>query len=206
MFENVDFVHGWKLYFSISGVLLLAGVVAIALGGLNLGIDFQGGAQFTVANASTNLTGVTTEGGRERRARGIVEAAGVHGEHINQVVYGQIADHVIACTRTSTNSAPKANVSAPRDGSFPLTTLNSPTCSPLRASKSRPNGSHTAYRTMRLVRKRRNAASSDFAGSIPASFSLIASHALSTAEHALAVVAEPAAIGPGGRAESPRFT
>jgi preprotein translocase SecF subunit len=56
MFENVDFVGGWKLYFSISGILLIAGAVAIALGGLNLGIDFQGGAQFTVANAEGQLS------------------------------------------------------------------------------------------------------------------------------------------------------
>jgi preprotein translocase subunit SecF len=56
VFENVDFVGGWKLYFSISGILLLAGAVAIALGGLNLGIDFQGGAQFTVANAERQLS------------------------------------------------------------------------------------------------------------------------------------------------------
>jgi len=51
MFENVDFVGGWKLYFSLSGILLLASLVAIVLGGLNLGIDVQGGAQFTVTNA-----------------------------------------------------------------------------------------------------------------------------------------------------------
>jgi preprotein translocase subunit SecF len=56
VFENVDFVGGWKLYFSLSGILLLAGVVAIALGGLNFGIDFQGGAQFTVANADRQLS------------------------------------------------------------------------------------------------------------------------------------------------------
>ena len=56
VFEKVDFVGGWKLYFSISGVLLLAGAVAIALGGLNFGIDFQGGAQFTVANAERQLS------------------------------------------------------------------------------------------------------------------------------------------------------
>jgi preprotein translocase subunit SecF len=56
MFEKVDFVGGWKLYFSISGILLLAGAIAIALGGLNLGIDFQGGAQFTIANADRQLS------------------------------------------------------------------------------------------------------------------------------------------------------
>jgi preprotein translocase subunit SecF len=56
VFENVDFARGWKLYFSISGVLLFAGLVAIALGGLNMGIDFQGGSQFTVANADRQVT------------------------------------------------------------------------------------------------------------------------------------------------------
>jgi preprotein translocase SecF subunit len=56
VFENVDFVGGWKLYFSLSGILLLAGVVAIALGGLNFGIDFEGGAQFTVTDAGRQLS------------------------------------------------------------------------------------------------------------------------------------------------------
>lgn len=51
MFERVDFVGGWRLWFAISAVLLLASVAAIAFGRLNLGIDFQGGAQFTVADA-----------------------------------------------------------------------------------------------------------------------------------------------------------
>jgi preprotein translocase subunit SecF len=56
VFENVDFVGGWKLYFSLSGILLLAGAIAIALGGLNFGIDFQGGSQFTVASAGRQLS------------------------------------------------------------------------------------------------------------------------------------------------------
>jgi preprotein translocase SecF subunit len=57
VFEKVDFVGGWRLYFSISAVLLIAGAAAIVLGGLNFGIDFQGGAQFTVANAGRQLSG-----------------------------------------------------------------------------------------------------------------------------------------------------
>ncbi len=56
MFEKVDFVGGWRIWFAISGLLLLAGIVAITLGGLNLGIDFQGGAQFTVASAQRQLS------------------------------------------------------------------------------------------------------------------------------------------------------
>ena len=56
MFESVDFVGGWRLWFAISPVLLLASIAAIALGRLNLGIDFQGGAQFTVADADRQLS------------------------------------------------------------------------------------------------------------------------------------------------------
>ncbi len=50
MFSKVDFVGGWKLWFAISAVLLLAGIAAIALGTLNFGIDFEGGTKFTAAS------------------------------------------------------------------------------------------------------------------------------------------------------------
>jgi preprotein translocase subunit SecF len=56
VFEKVDFVGGWKLWFAISGVLLLASIIAIASGRLNLGIDFQGGAQFTATGVERQLS------------------------------------------------------------------------------------------------------------------------------------------------------
>ena len=55
MFDRVDFAGGWRMWFAFSAVLLLASIAAIALGRLNLGIDFQGGAQFTVANAESEF-------------------------------------------------------------------------------------------------------------------------------------------------------
>ncbi len=55
MFERVDFAGGWRLWFAFSAVLLLASITAIAFGRLNLGIDFQGGAQFTVQNAESEF-------------------------------------------------------------------------------------------------------------------------------------------------------
>ena len=42
LIENVDFVHGWKLVLLDLGRFADRGAVAILLGGLNLGIDFQG--------------------------------------------------------------------------------------------------------------------------------------------------------------------
>jgi preprotein translocase subunit SecF len=55
VFPKLDFVGRWRLWFAISGVLLLIGIVAVAAGRLDLGIDFQGGAQFTATNADRQL-------------------------------------------------------------------------------------------------------------------------------------------------------
>jgi preprotein translocase subunit SecF len=56
VFSKVDFVGGWRLWFAISAVLLLAGAAAIALGNLNLGIDFEGGTKFTAASPQRQLS------------------------------------------------------------------------------------------------------------------------------------------------------
>ena len=56
MFERIDFVGRWRLWFAVSAVLLLVSIAAVAFGRLNLGIDFQGGAQFTVTNAEQQLS------------------------------------------------------------------------------------------------------------------------------------------------------
>lgn len=53
---KVNFVGGWKLWFAISGILLLLGLGAIALGKLNFGIDFQGGATFTALQPEQQLS------------------------------------------------------------------------------------------------------------------------------------------------------
>jgi preprotein translocase subunit SecF len=54
--SKVDFVGRWRLWFAISAVMLLAGISAIALGNLNFGIDFEGGAKFTAASPDRQLT------------------------------------------------------------------------------------------------------------------------------------------------------
>lgn len=50
---SFDFIGRWKLWFTISGVLILIGIGAlIAHGGLNLGIDFTGGNVWQVRNSA----------------------------------------------------------------------------------------------------------------------------------------------------------
>jgi preprotein translocase subunit SecF len=55
VFSQVDFVGRWRLWFTISAVMVLAGVVAIALGNLRFGIDFEGGTKFTVTSPERQL-------------------------------------------------------------------------------------------------------------------------------------------------------
>lgn len=48
---NANFVGRFKLWFAISGVLIVVGVVSLLTRGLNLGIEFQGGTSWTVPAA-----------------------------------------------------------------------------------------------------------------------------------------------------------
>lgn len=60
--NRADIVGRWKLWFAISGVLLLVGMTTLAVRGLNLGIDFTGGTvwkaeagEATVADVSAAI-------------------------------------------------------------------------------------------------------------------------------------------------------
>jgi len=74
---NIDFLGKRKAALAISGLLILIGIVSIALRGLNLGIDFRGGAQIQVRFskpvpvekvkaklAELGYRGIVTEAGR----------------------------------------------------------------------------------------------------------------------------------------------
>ncbi|HEY2732395.1 MAG TPA: protein translocase subunit SecF, partial [Polyangiales bacterium] len=44
---QIDFMKRTKLWFAISGAIILAGAISLGVRGLNLGIDFKGGTQIT---------------------------------------------------------------------------------------------------------------------------------------------------------------
>jgi SecD/SecF fusion protein len=55
-FLQIDFMGRRKLWFAISGTVILIGVLSLAVRGLNLGIDFKGGVQITFkTHAYTSL-------------------------------------------------------------------------------------------------------------------------------------------------------
>ncbi|RVX42391.1 preprotein translocase subunit SecF [Nonomuraea polychroma] len=66
---DVDFVGKWRLWYSLSGFLLLVSLAGLLINGLNLGVEFKGGTVFSFKAASQ----VTVEQIRES-----VREEGVH--------------------------------------------------------------------------------------------------------------------------------
>jgi preprotein translocase subunit SecF len=59
---SIDFVGRTKLWYAISGVIVLVAVLALSIKGLNLGIEFQGGVEYKVAvgNGNADITTANT--------------------------------------------------------------------------------------------------------------------------------------------------
>ncbi|MEY2452792.1 MAG: preprotein translocase subunit SecF [Acidimicrobiaceae bacterium] len=55
---NIDFIGRTKLWFAISGAFLLVGLGSLLLNGLNLGIDFEGGAVYEVPTDTLTVSQV----------------------------------------------------------------------------------------------------------------------------------------------------
>jgi SecD/SecF fusion protein len=64
---QIDFMKRRKLWFAISGVIVLAGAVSLGVRGLNLGIDFKGGTQVTFKThkpyAQAQVASIVTQAG-----------------------------------------------------------------------------------------------------------------------------------------------
>jgi preprotein translocase subunit SecF len=63
---SYDFVGNWKRWYTISAVLIVVSIAAIAIRGLNLGVDFKGG----------NVVTVPTSAGTLQQARDAAESVG----------------------------------------------------------------------------------------------------------------------------------
>jgi preprotein translocase subunit SecF len=55
---RIDFIGRTKLWFTISAIFLLIGFASLGLKGLNLGIDFEGGAVFELPTSTLSVTDV----------------------------------------------------------------------------------------------------------------------------------------------------
>jgi SecD/SecF fusion protein len=76
-FLQIDFMKRRRLWFAISGVVILIGAGSLATRGLNLGIDFKGGVQITFNTAApTSLTTVRAQTEAIGRKDAVVQGRG----------------------------------------------------------------------------------------------------------------------------------
>ena len=73
---SFNIVERRKRWYSISALFILASIAALAIQGLHLGIEFKGGASYTVTQPTATV----------EQARGVVEGIGIPGEIIVQKI------------------------------------------------------------------------------------------------------------------------
>jgi len=90
-FEKIDFVGRWRVWFALSGIFLLLSVGAIAIRGMNLGIDFQGGSKFTASGVeeSESTQEVRHALPGDLGERSFVQALGENGYEVRTPVLSQ---------------------------------------------------------------------------------------------------------------------
>jgi len=98
---SYDFVGHRKVWYTVSGILLVVSILAILLRGLQLGIEFKGGVDF---NASTTVTATTVDDFRRVvEGLGIPDAADVTvttvGDHTVRVETGALNDDDVVTVR-----------------------------------------------------------------------------------------------------------
>ena len=73
---GINFVGRRKTWFIISGILVVISIAALGFRGLNLGIEFQGGAVFSVPNATCSVENARDVASQQTGAEAIVTETG----------------------------------------------------------------------------------------------------------------------------------
>jgi preprotein translocase subunit SecF len=73
---DVDFVGKWRLWYSLSGLLLAVSLAGLLINGLNLGVEFKGGSVFTFSAPGATIEQVRETFSEEGVHQPIVQTAG----------------------------------------------------------------------------------------------------------------------------------
>jgi len=72
---SYDFVGRWKRWYAISAIIVIVSLSALGIRGLNLGIEFRGGADFAIPNATCSVSEARDVAEAETGGQTIVTAA-----------------------------------------------------------------------------------------------------------------------------------
>ena len=97
---EINFIGRWKLWFAISGVVILIGLIGLIGRGLNLGIDFEGGVSWEVPAGHGSVSSV----------RSAVESAGLTNPNVQSL--GGSGGSVIRVQAEEVSAAERVTVDA----------------------------------------------------------------------------------------------
>ncbi|MCB0976815.1 MAG: protein translocase subunit SecF [Acidimicrobiales bacterium] len=105
---NADIVSRWKLWFALSGVLLLIGGATLFVNGLNLGIDFSGGTIWKTSAGKATVAQVQDAmadlGYEDVQVQEVTEVSG--GKDVRQIqVEAETSAEPASATTTALNKA-----------------------------------------------------------------------------------------------------
>ena len=69
---SIDFVGRWRTWYVLSGIILLVSIAALGLRGLNLGIEFRGGSDYSLPSATCTIEQARTTAEEATAAQAIV--------------------------------------------------------------------------------------------------------------------------------------
>ncbi|MEV4563254.1 protein translocase subunit SecF [Nonomuraea sp. NPDC049419] len=105
---DVDFVGKWRLWYSLSGLLLLVSLAGLIIHGLNLGVEFKGGTIFSFKAQHATVEQVRTSVQEEGVHQVIVQQAGTDG-------WRATTESLPEDTRSQVQSAIAKDFSVPAD-------------------------------------------------------------------------------------------
>jgi SecD/SecF fusion protein len=106
-----DFMGASRWFFSLSGVILLIGALAIGGKGLNLGIDFTSG---------TRITASLVKSANEQQVRSVVSGAGAVGPEVQRITNKGLGPNVFQVSAKQLQPAGVAQVRSALDSKFGL--------------------------------------------------------------------------------------
>lgn len=106
MIRNINFIGHRRRWYALSALLLIVSIAALGFKGLNLGIEFRGGGEYTVSSASCSV----------EQARTAAESAGSGQAIVTSTSTGQVRVQTEASSPASSAAIVKSLASTCADG------------------------------------------------------------------------------------------
>jgi preprotein translocase subunit SecF len=110
---TVDFVGRRKIWFSVSMLVIVAGLCSLGFRGFNLGIDFKGGSSWEVLAPHTTIAAVTTAATKAGLTNPVVEKLGSETYQVTADINSLSASQQLTVTNNVVNALAKVADTTP---------------------------------------------------------------------------------------------